>query len=278
MTFLENLEAQADGSLVFTSQLDGRVWSITPGADPTVLAQVPGRATSIASAADGEGWLVFGTALSGLVSVFLISRDGDVKTVASIPDAIFPNGVQRLSYSDYLLVDSAAGVLWNYDHSRGTVSAWIEDDLLRPLPGEPWPGANGVKVFGDRLYVTNTARQSLVSVELDGNAPAGRFTVEHEGVGADDFAFGSDGTAFLATHPFDAVLKLTPDHELTRIAGPEQGVRACTACRFGRTVGDETTLYVITNGGIFTPWPGGVGPALVVALDVGMAGAPVDRL
>ena len=69
---------------------------------------------------------------------------------------------------------------------------------------------------------------------------------------------------------FNSVVKIAPDGAIAIIALAEQGVTGSTAVAFGRRVNDRTSLYVVTNGGMFLPPTTGVVPAEVVRLQIGI--------
>lgn len=275
MTFLENLDVSPDGTIIMTSLLDGRLWSVPYGGKLELIAQIDGRAVSVASAPDG-GWLVFGATLDGLMSVYAVRPDGSFERIVDVPAGAFPNGVQRFPDNHYLWADSRTATIWDIDYVRRTASSWLSHPLLAPVEGRWEPALNGMKVFGEKLYMTNSSQATVLALDIKDGRPAGEpFIVAHD-LAADDFAFDVNGSIYLTTHPQDTVVRLDPDGTRTRVAGPDQGVRGCTACRFGRRSGDETGLYVVTDGGLFNPASGGLQPSRVVRLETGVAGATVD--
>lgn len=70
---------------------------------------------------------------------------------------------------------------------------------------------------------------------------------------ADDFAFGADGTLFVATQ-LGEVIRVAPDG--TRTSFPT-GKFGDAAVSFGRTAQDRQGIYVVNNGGVFLGLPGG---------------------
>lgn len=116
----------------------------------------------------------------------------------------------------------------------------------------------------------------MVTIPIDATGAAGTPTVLIEQVNIDDFAFDTKGNLYGATHIYNSVVKISPNGAVTTIAQIEAGVTGSTALAFGKTAGDRTSLYVVTNGGMFLPPPTGVLPAQVVRLEVGEAGALLD--
>ena len=68
------------------------------------------------------------------------------------------------------------------------------------------------------------------------------------------------------------MLRLAADGGRSTVAGPAEGAVGSTACAFGRAQGDETALYVTTNGGLYAPYGGEVQDAKLLRLEVGEPG------
>jgi sugar lactone lactonase YvrE len=96
-----------------------------------------------------------------------------------------------------------------------------------------------------------------------------------ENLHADDFAFGESGTAYIATHPAQTVMRLHTDGRRETIVGPDEGAVGCTACAFGRGSEDRQSLYVTTTGGLLYPYRGAVQEAKLLRLNVGEGGQPL---
>ncbi|GAB4133118.1 MAG: hypothetical protein Fur0046_03540 [Cyanobacteria bacterium J069] len=275
-TFLENIAVDAAGTLYITSHEDGKILKVTPGSEPTVLATVEGKVAGIALTETGS-LLVSGADPSGLATLFLISAEGAVETLATLPEAIFLNGVTSLAGDRYLIADSYRGAIWEVDVVAKTTSLWLEHPLLARRSAEsPIPAVNGLKRLGNTLYVSNTDQQLMLTIAIDDTGAAGTPELFAEQVNIDDFAFDTAGNLYGATHIYNSVVKISPDGTVTTIAQMEANVTGSTAIAFGQTAGDRTSLYVVTNGGMFLPPPTGVLPAQVVRLEVGTAGSPLN--
>lgn len=274
LSFLQNLTIDAEGTIIATSLLDGRLWRLPYGGEITLLCQIDGRPSGISPAPDG-GWLVFGWDVHGKVTVFRVHEDGRWGVFAAVPDAIFPNGAVRIGLSSYLFADSFRSTIWLVDYTEGSVTPWYEHPLLGPVEGNWAPALNGLQMWEDRLFMSNSATRQLLAMTIKDGQPTGDIEIVHDDIELDDFAFDIDGTLYSGTHPNDVILRLTQAGELSRAAGPNEGVRGCTACQFGRRPGDETGLYVVADGGLFNPMSGGMQPARIVRLEVGTPGLPV---
>ncbi|MBV9748599.1 MAG: hypothetical protein JO157_07285, partial [Acetobacteraceae bacterium] len=186
-----------------------------------------------------------------------------------IPDAVFLNGATLHPDGRRLLVaESVTGRVLAVDLERSGYATWLADDRLKP-ESQGTPGANGVKLFGGRVHVSVTGRNLLLRapVAADGGCGAAEVWAEH--LRADDFAFATDGSAYIATHPANSVLRLGTDGSRATLAGPDEGAIGATAVAFGREPG---VLYATTNGGLWSPYQGQVQPARLLRLEVGAAG------
>lgn len=85
----------------------------------------------------------------------------------------------------------------------------------------------------------------------------------------DDFALLGDGTAFIVSSALNTVLMVTPDGQISAIAGSKLSIdiSSATAVQFGSTREDQQVLYVTTSGDQLVPVNGTVVvPAKVVSI------------
>jgi sugar lactone lactonase YvrE len=130
---------------------------------------------------------------------------------------------------------------------------------------------NGIKIYNNALFASNTQRQLLIRIPFVENNTPGTPEVCLTNVNLDDFAFDVQGNLYGTTHVYNSVIQISPDQKITTIATAEQGMAGSTALAFGRA-NNNTNLYVTTNGGMSLPLPGGVEPAKIVKLNVNIAG------
>lgn len=271
-TFLENLAIASNGTLFVTNHEVGQILQIAPEGDTSVFASNDGKVTGIAFAPDG-GLIVTGWNAEGLSVILYVALDGSVEQLTTLPEAMFLNGITPLSSDLYVTADSYRGCIWQFDRTTRQASIWLEDPLLaRSNPENPFPAANGIKRFGDTLYVSNTEKMLLLKIPIDAEERPGKPAIFVAPTNIDDFAFDREGNLYAATHVYNSILKIAPDGETVTIAQADRGVIGSTAVAFGRQTGDATSIYVTTNGGMFLPPAGGVVPANVVRLEVGKPG------
>lgn len=267
-TFLENIVVDEENNIFFTSYLEGRVYRANAAGEKRLFAQVEGNISGIALY-KGKSLLVSGSNGEGKGCIFHINRWGEVTKVVVLEEAsFFLNGIIHLHKALFLVADSDKGVIWQYNARTGKAAIWLDHELLKsplPLDAQLRIGVNGLKIYGETLYATNTQQQKVIKVPLNRGNRAGSPEIFVENFLGDDFAIDKEGNLYVATHPFNSLVKIGPDGELETIAGIDEGMLGSTAAAFGR---DELadTLFVVTNGGMSNPPEGGVKEALLVAL------------
>jgi hypothetical protein len=271
-TFLESIAASPDGTLFVSSHLDGKVLRIGADGVPVVHATIAGKATGLALTPAGDLLLTAWDA-DGIPSVFTISPQGVVSLLVTLPAAIFLNGLTPLSPSIYLMADSYRGAIWRLNLAERSVSVWLEHPLLaRRSEDREFPAVNGLKIYGQMLYASNTERMQLIRIPIETDGQPGEPEIFFSPVNLDDFAFDREGNLYGTTHIYNSVIRITPDRLVSILAEAEQGMTGSTALAFGTGAGDRTSLYVVTNGGLSLPLPSGLESARVVRLDIGIAG------
>ncbi len=271
-TFLESIAVGMDNTLFITSHYEGKVIKIGADGVPIIHAVITGKATGLAITPEGElllsGWDEKETSV-----VWKISTTGAIELLVKIPEALFLNGLTRLSNDRYLIADSYRGAIWELNIYTKTVSIWLEHpDLARSSPEEIFPAVNGLKIYHNFLYASNTQKQQIVKIPIIAGGLASEPEIFLTGINLDDFAFDQAGNLYGTTHVFNSVVKISSDRTVTTIAQLEQGMAGSTALAFGCTGSDRTNIYVTTNGGMSYPPATGLEPAKVVCLEVGIAG------
>jgi hypothetical protein len=168
-----------------------------------------------------------------------------------------------------LVADDAAATVWQVDPKTGASHAWLAGGLLEAQNPDLPIGPNGVKVFNNAVYITNTGTGAIIRVPILADGSAGIPSIYASGLMLDDFAFGSDGSIFLATQVRNSVVRLFPDGTTTTIATDVDGLLGDSALAFGRTAADSQDIYVVNNGGAYE---GLNGPGTIVRLGVGITG------
>ena len=274
-TFLENIAIAPQGDIFVTSYEEGKIYRLTPSGDQSDFAKIDETIAGIAVDRDSN-LLVVSSIGSKTLAVFRINQNSTVETLVTLPDAIFLNGMTNLTGDRYLIADSYKGAIWEVDAIAKTACIWLQHEMLTPSDSHnPTPGVNGLKIYRNTLYASNTQRQQLLRIPLSSDYAPDTPEVFLTNVNLDDFAFDSHGNLYGTTHVYNSVVRIAPDGQVTTIAKAEQGMTGSTALAFGRTLSDNTAVYVTTNGGMSLPPETGVAPAKVVRLEVGVAGLTV---
>jgi putative intracellular protease/amidase/sugar lactone lactonase YvrE len=270
-TFLENIAINAQGTIFITSYEEGKIYRVTPNGDRTEFASIDGNVAGIAIDRAGNV-LIAGSVNGETPTIFRIDPTGTVESIVTLPEAVFLNGMTHLQGDRYLVADSYKGVIWDVDVTAKTAQIWLQDNLLsRSDPRNPFPAVNGIKIYQNTLFASNTQRQLLIRIPMAENGTPKTPEVFLTSVNLDDFAFDIQGNLYGTTHVYNSVIRIAPDKKISTIATAQQGVTGSTALAFGRT-SDKTSIYVTTNGGMSLPPSTGIEPAKIVRLDVGIEG------
>ncbi|CAG8960432.1 hypothetical protein HYFRA_00008151 [Hymenoscyphus fraxineus] len=201
-----------------------------------------------------------------------VTRKAITTKVTSMPEAVLNNGVTAVARnSPYVLVaDSGLGRVWRVDTRTGEYKCIIEDPLMLPQPGNPLViGINGLHVFGNTLYFTNTVLDggfvAKVGIETSGpnaGAATGKAEIHSKNGSNDDFTLDKKGIIYSATNFRNSVERMDLNGTSTTIAGGQNEtiLEANTAVAFGRGKTDKEVLYVTTGGNVL--------PAKVVLVDL----------
>jgi len=274
-TFLESIVVDEAGTLYITSYEEGKIYRIQSGAEPELFATIDGKVAGLEFTPDG-GLLVSGWNREGVSTLFSVSIAGEVKTLLTLPDAQFLNGITRLAVDTvpgalgdrYLIADSYIGAIWEFNTTTNTARIWLQDPMLaRATTENPTPAVNGLKIHEGVLYASNTAKATLLKIPLQADGEPGAIEVFVQPAVIDDFAIDPAGNLYGTTHVFNSVVRIAPDGSMTTIAQAEQGMTGSTALAFG-TGSDCASVYVVTNGGMTLPPPEGVQSAEVVRLEI----------
>lgn len=269
-TFLENIVVDRENNLFFTSYLDGKVYKATAQGESELFARIDGNISGIALYKRGS-LIVSGSNSEGKGCIFQLNSRGEVtKRVVVEGASFFLNGIIPQERDRFLVADSDKGVIWQYNARTGKAKLWLDHELLKsPLaPGEGLRiGVNGLKIHEKTLYATNTQQQRIIKIPLERGGRAGTPEIFVENFLGDDFAVDREGNLYVATHPFNSLVKIDVDGELETLAGAAEGMIGSTAAAFGKGEYSDR-LFVVTNGGMSLPPEGGVREALLVLLKI----------
>ena len=205
-TFLENVAVDKKGVLFVNSYEDGKVYRVTTAGAKSEFAQIPGKVAGIAFDKSGS-LIISGVTNEKKAAVFRVDKRGKVETLATIDDAIFLNGVTFLGGDKFLIADSYKGAIWEFDAKTKKSSVWLADEFLaRSNVNNPTPAVNGLKIYKNNLYATNTQNQKIFRIPILAGGKAGKPELFVEKINGDDFAFDEAGNLFVTTHLYNYVV------------------------------------------------------------------------
>jgi hypothetical protein len=273
-TWLENIAAMRNGSLLLTTINPAQVHIVHPQTSPvtsTTIATFP-NTTGVLGITEYQQ-NVFAVIVtepapenpptlqsSSVWKLDMTSKDKGVKvsTIAELDGVAFANGMAALDHSILLVADSWYGNIVAFNIETGRTEVVLEDPSLANNLSAPGVqlGVNGIKVHNDYVYYSNTAQSLVGRVRIHSSTgkPNGFFETARDSTltGPDDVSIAKDGSLYvsepLAAPQGDRIQHVTLNGKVTTIA--EGGlVAGSTGSAFGRTEEDKKTLYLSTMGG-----------------------------
>lgn len=261
----ESVRAGPDGTLYLAANIGldfnssdyfhaahGEIIARRPDGSERLLFTTPVGATAgvIAIAADGTLYMTSNGRQPG---IWRVTPNGDATKITTLPTGAWPNGIDFGPDGMLYSADSSLAQVWRIDPATGRAEVALRDARLAARPFIALaPGANGLHFAGRDMIVTVSDSTEVLKYPLGNDGHFGAPTLVARGIPGDDFAIGQDGSLFVATHPYNTLVRVAADGHRTIIADSRQYIVGATDASFGRTPSDRDTLYVATDGGAFT--------------------------
>lgn len=266
-TWLENIVKGNDGNFYITNYPVGVILKVSKSGNTENYAQVKGKIAGIAKYGANQ-FLVTGWDTTSKPSIFIVDNKKNTSVFTSIDGCMFPNGIIEFGKNGYLIADSYAGCIWLLNKQDKSIKVWLKNDLLARIDEKsPLPGANGLKVYNNNLYISNTGKGVIVKVPIVNNE-AGTPEVYVSGASVDDFAFDEKGNIYGATNVFNRVIKISPDKKITVVAELSNGAAGATSVVVEKSKEGKTILYVPTCGGMGVPPATGIEEAKILEIKI----------
>jgi uncharacterized protein YunC (DUF1805 family) len=211
---------------------------------------------------------------------FDTNSEAKVRKVTKIAESGLLNGMAYYGAlpDTILIADSEVGAVWGVNVHTGKYEIMVQVDEMKPPPPPGMQmGINGIDVRDGYLYWTNTAKELVCRIKIDGE---GKATANAEAIASnclvDDFTFDRKGQLWLAQNFWNTVAVINLNGEVLGVAGNKDQLTVAggTSCQFGRTVKDQRILYVATSGGLASPVNGvSTEGGKVVAIDTSKFGS-----
>jgi sugar lactone lactonase YvrE len=227
----ENVALEPNGSADITLAVAAQVAQVSRNGEVRVLAQLPrpaggaacpvlgpllgATALTVGIARDHGGslYVALCTGSPDLQGIWRISRSGSTARVAALPAGGIPNGIALDQRRGVIYVaDSLLSTVWRVTVATGAVTAWASGAQLAPDGGL---GANGLKLHGGAIWVSNTQLGTLLRIPVRRDGSAGPIQTKATGLtGIDDFAFtgrGNHAPILAAVNRFNRVVLIQHD-------------------------------------------------------------------
>jgi hypothetical protein len=160
---------------------------------------------------DGTLYFNYDTGTADLTGVWRLRPGGKPERIAALPATGLPNGLALDKRTGNLYAaDSVLGTIWQVPKTGGTPKAW---STAPELASTGFLGANGVKLRGGAVWVTNLDKGTILRIPIDHHQRAGKLqTRATDLAGIDDFEFTGRGNQIVATiDPASTVVLVQPD-------------------------------------------------------------------
>jgi hypothetical protein len=200
----ENILAGPDGHLIVTLDFVRQIVRLTPEGVQQVLATLPAPpdggatvpvthtalATGLVLTADGTIHVGYVAGDARFTGIWRLEADAAPRRVTALPADSFPNGMAVDERSGELYIaDSIRGAIWRAPISGGDAEIWTAGEELAPVT---ILGANGLKVHGGFVWVSNSDHKTLLRYPIGRDGTAGAVQTVASGHALDDFTFVDD--------------------------------------------------------------------------------------
>jgi sugar lactone lactonase YvrE len=254
----ESIAIDHEGNIFLSLALTGEIRKIAPDGTQSTHALLPvgppltscgtfiGIQGAIALDPHNNLYVAVASCIPGDRGLWKVAPDGSASLLAALPPLALPDGVVYRKGQVYV-TDAELGLIWRAPaDGSGPAAVWADDPLLKPSVGHVFPGPNGLQVFHDEMYVSNSDQATVLAIAIQPDGSAGAVRVHSTGTPCDDFAFDEHGNLYCGTDPFGTLLKIAPDGSSQVVLTTADGLDGPTSAAFGRGQ-DENALYV-ANG------------------------------
>ncbi|MEV0148221.1 MULTISPECIES: hypothetical protein [unclassified Nonomuraea] len=227
----ENIVVLTDGTICTTLLAGGTVWRSTTGVERVAGPGADAMAVGIASDADDRLYVAVRSEDASVAGIWRRAATGGWARFAAAGIRTGLNGITFDEAGTLFAADSVKGEILFLPPGDDTLRPWLDDARMKPTsPHDPVAstGVNGLKIWDDGLYVTNTAQATVLRVDIRDGRP-GKVTEVHANIPADDLAFDASGHLYLAVHPENTLRRIAPDGTTTVLATADDGLDGPTA-------------------------------------------------
>jgi hypothetical protein len=208
----ENIALGPGGVAYVTFAAGRQVASVAPGGTTRILATLPAPAdggthtpalgfpltSGIVRDSHGTLYFLYATGTADLTGVWRLRPGGEPVRIAALPATGVPNGLALDERTGNLYIaDSVLGTIWRVSKAGGTPQAW---STAPELASTGFLGANGLKLRGGAVWVSNLDKGTVLRIPIDHRQRAGEVQTRATGLTSiDDFAFTGRGDQLVVT-------------------------------------------------------------------------------
>jgi hypothetical protein len=203
---------------------DGHTEQVVPGSSDAVTL-------GVAEDAESRLYVAVRSQDQSVAGVWRRGTDGNWTRYAAVAPDVGLNGITFGADGTLFAADSVNGKILSVRPGESSFDVWLDDPALKPTSSaDPVAasGVNGLKVFDNYLYASNTAQKTLLRIPLSErgfNSPE----LVVSGYAIDDFAIDSSGAFYLAVHPDNNVVRVDATGQHSTLGTADDGLDGPTA-------------------------------------------------
>ena len=203
---------------------DGHTEQVVPGSSDAVTL-------GVAEDVESRVYVAVRSKDQSVAGVWRRGPDGNWTRYAAVAPDVGLNGITFGDDGTLFAADSVNGKILSVSPGESSFDVWLDDPALKPTSSaDPVAasGVNGIKVFDNHLYASNTAQKTLLRIPLSGRGFSSPELLV-SGYAIDDFAIDSSGAFYLAVHPDNTVVRVDATGQHTTLGTTDDGLDGPTA-------------------------------------------------
>jgi len=250
--FFENLTFLNDKEIIATDYTGMSLYKYKEGVGSSLFSKVDGHPVSIRFDDKGIGLLsvhhisiLKGESFVNSMALYKVTSKGELTLLKTLDFPAFLNGMAVLDDGKFLIADALNGKIYKFDIETKELTTWFDNNILKPDPKRAGlPGVNGIQIYENTLYLTNSAKKLLAKIDIK-DKKATSYEVLNKTIQADDFLIDENRNWYITTH-HDEILKYTNKKEIITLLN--SGVEGNTAILKSKYLKD--TFYITNDGGL----------------------------